>query len=134
VNYQPIDGQPSPTPVSDASIRQGIPLPLARPIVTYILLGAILLVFLYEVVASGFDVVNTSMMLSNSTPAQVNAWVAQGEYWRLFSALFLHFGIMHLVFNVWALWVIGREVEALYGSARFAIIYFLSGLFGNVAF
>ena len=129
-----MDAQPSPAPVSEAPVKQGIALPLARPIVTYILLGAILLVFLLEVVASGFDVVNTSVMYSNNTPAQVNAWVAQGEYWRLFSALFLHFGIMHLVFNAWALWVIGREVEALYGSARFTIIYFLSGLFGNVAF
>jgi rhomboid protease GluP len=115
-------------------VRQGARLPLARPIVTYVLLGALVLVFLLEVVASGFDVVNTSIMYSNSTPAQVNAWVAQGEYWRLVASLFLHFGILHLVFNVWALWVLGREVEALYGSVRFATIYFLSGLFGNVAF
>jgi rhomboid protease GluP len=107
---------------------------LARPIVTYVLLGALVLVFLFEVVASGFDVVNTTIMYSNSTPSQVNAWVSQGEYWRLVASLFLHFGILHLVINALMLWVIGREVEALYGSVRFVTIYFLSGLFGNVAF
>jgi rhomboid protease GluP len=66
--------------------------------------------------------------------AQMNTLVAQGEYWRLLAAMFLHIGLAHLAFNGWALYSLGRDVEAFYGSRRFAAIYFLAGLFGNVAF
>jgi len=55
-----------------------------------------------------------------------------GEWWRLGSAMFLHFGLLHLAVNMWALWDGGRLVERLYGSIRFAGIYFASGLTGNL--
>ena len=126
--------QPVATPFPEPPVRQGARLPLARPIVTNILLGAIVLVFVLETIASRFDPINTSIMAAVGLGAQVNAFVAQGQYWRLFTALFVHFGIMHIAFNAWALYVLGREVEALYGSPRFVMIYFLTGLFGNVAF
>ena len=55
-----------------------------------------------------------------------------GEWWRLGTAMFLHFGLVHLAINMWALWDAGRLVERLYGSIRFAVIYFASGLTGNL--
>jgi len=55
-----------------------------------------------------------------------------GEWWRLGTAMFLHFGLLHLAVNMWALWDGGRLVERLYGSVRFAGIYFASGLTGNL--
>ena len=55
-----------------------------------------------------------------------------GEWWRLGTAMFLHFGLVHLAINMWALWDAGRLVERLYGSMRFAAIYFASGLTGNL--
>jgi rhomboid protease GluP len=55
-----------------------------------------------------------------------------GEWWRLGSAMFLHFGVLHLVLNLWSLWDAGQLVERMYGHLRFAIIYFLSGLSGNL--
>ena len=59
--------------------------------------------------------------------------VAVGEYYRLFTAMFLHFGLLHLLVNMWALWVLGRPLEALLGPARFLGLYLVSGLGGNVA-
>ena len=59
--------------------------------------------------------------------------VATGEYYRLFTAMFLHFGLLHLASNMWALWVLGRPLEALLGPLRFSALYFVSGLGGNVA-
>jgi rhomboid protease GluP len=56
-----------------------------------------------------------------------------GEWWRLATAMFLHFGLVHLLFNTWALWVIGGLVERLYGHARFAAIYAVAGLAGGLA-
>ncbi len=55
-----------------------------------------------------------------------------GEWWRLASAMFLHFGIVHLTLNMWSLWDAGQLVERMYGHARFTCIYLLSGLLGNL--
>lgn len=55
-----------------------------------------------------------------------------GEWWRLGTAMFLHFGLVHLGMNMWALWDGGRLVERLYGSLRFFGIFLASGLTGNL--
>jgi rhomboid protease GluP len=55
-----------------------------------------------------------------------------GEWWRLGSALFLHFGLLHLALNMWALWDVGQWVERMFGHLRFAVIYFLAGVAGNL--
>ncbi|MCP5277283.1 MAG: rhomboid family intramembrane serine protease [Thiobacillus sp.] len=55
-----------------------------------------------------------------------------GEWWRLGSALFLHFGLFHLGMNMLSLWDGGRLVERMYGSGRFLLVYFASGLAGNL--
>ncbi|OLB78979.1 MAG: rhomboid family intramembrane serine protease [Actinobacteria bacterium 13_2_20CM_2_71_6] len=59
--------------------------------------------------------------------------VADGEYYRLFTAMFMHFGIIHLLMNMWALWILGRPLEAMFGPARFLALYLICGLGGNVA-
>ena len=58
--------------------------------------------------------------------------IADGEYWRLFTAMFLHIGFMHLLFNGAALLILGRMVEQVYGHVGFAIIYVIAGLSGSV--
>lgn len=55
-----------------------------------------------------------------------------GQWWRLFTAMFIHFGVIHLVLNMWALWDVGRLVERLYGRWRFAALYLGSGVAGNL--
>ena len=59
--------------------------------------------------------------------------IANGEYWRLFTSMFLHVGMMHLLFNSIGLLIFGRIVEGTYGRLRFALIYVLTGLSGSVA-
>ncbi|MBS1199967.1 MAG: Rhomboid-like protein [Proteobacteria bacterium] len=65
---------------------------------------------------------------SNFAPLTVT-----GEWWRLATAPFLHFGPVHLLFNAWALWSIGTLVERLFGRARFGAIYAAAGLAGSLA-
>jgi rhomboid protease GluP len=56
-----------------------------------------------------------------------------GEYWRLLTCTFLHFGVLHIACNMWALWNVGFLVERLVGNVGFLILYLVSGLFGSVA-
>lgn len=58
--------------------------------------------------------------------------IENGENYRMFTSLFLHFGISHLVNNMLTLVVMGRNVEPVVGKIRFLIIYFLSGFGGNL--
>jgi membrane associated rhomboid family serine protease len=64
--------------------------------------------------------------------ALIPAEVAGGEWYRLFSSMFLHFGFLHIAFNMWALLVIGGPLEQLLGRVRFVVLYVLSGLGGSV--
>lgn len=57
--------------------------------------------------------------------------IAQGEWYRLISAMFLHAGIWHIVFNMLALYYLGPAVEQTLGTARFTILYMVSGSFAS---
>lgn len=59
--------------------------------------------------------------------------LASGQVWRLLSPAFLHFGWMHLIFNMLWLWYFGRQIEALQGSWRMVLIVLLSGVGANIA-
>ncbi|HEX7746256.1 MAG TPA: rhomboid family intramembrane serine protease [Micromonosporaceae bacterium] len=59
--------------------------------------------------------------------------IADGGIYRLVTAMFIHYGLIHLLLNMWALWVLGRTLEAVLGPARFLGLYLLAGLGGNVA-
>ncbi|MCD0443480.1 rhomboid family intramembrane serine protease [Glycomyces sp. A-F 0318] len=59
--------------------------------------------------------------------------IAAGGYYRMVTAMFLHYGLIHLLFNMVVLWMLGRVLERDLGPARFLTVYMLSGLAGSVA-
>jgi rhomboid protease GluP len=56
--------------------------------------------------------------------------IAQGQWWRLITAGFLHGGILHILMNMWVLFDLGAQVEELYGGARMLVIYFVANILG----
>jgi membrane associated rhomboid family serine protease len=55
-----------------------------------------------------------------------------GQYYRLATSAFLHYGLVHIVFNMWALWAVGPQLEQWLGRLRFGVLYGLSALGGSV--
>ena len=98
-------------------------LPVNKPIATWVLLGIIIAVFVLETLSGG----STDTEVLVRMGAKVTPLIAAGEYWRLFTSMFLHIGVMHLFFNGYALFVLGTELERLLGWQRFLAIYLLSG-------
>ncbi len=105
-------------------------LPLTRPRWTYILIGANVFIWLVELGLFGGNLSDAVLNFG----MKINARVAAGEYWRLLTAMFLHDAPLplHLLFNMYALYILGPQIEATYTSARFLLIYLLSGLAGSV--
>lgn len=68
--------------------------------------------------------------LGGMNPAAI---AVDGQYWRLLTSMFLHAGLLHLAFNMYALYLFGDLVEDIYGRVSFIAIYFLSGFLGSAA-
>lgn len=62
-----------------------------------------------------------------------NFLVAEGEWWRFITPMFLHGGLMHLLFNSFSLFLFGPELERLTGKVRFITVYAMAGIFANIA-
>ncbi len=65
--------------------------------------------------------------------AKINSLINAGEWWRLITPIFLHGGVIHLLMNMYGLWMLGPYVERLYGSAKFVVIWIATGIAGVVA-
>lgn len=95
-----------------------------KPVVTYILIVLNLMVFLYGVLHSNDELIN---MFGNNYEL-----VQNGEFYRLLTCMFVHADIMHILFNMIALYSIGPVVERYYGKSKFLLIYLVSGLLGSI--
>ncbi len=104
---------------------------LALTPVTVVLVVVNLLVFA-SMVVNGAGLWHTPNDVQLAWGAGFGPATTDGEWWRLGTAIFLHFGLLHLAMNMWALWDGGRLVERMYGSLRFAAIFAGSGLTGNL--
>jgi rhomboid protease GluP len=121
--YPPYQGQRPPP-----SQRIVISRPSSPPYITYALLVINIVIFLLQVAGEylvGYDVVA-------GLGLKVNELILQGEYWRLFTPMFLHGSILHLGFNMYALFIFGPGLERYYKHGRFLLLYLLGGFAGNV--
>ncbi|MHB8074787.1 rhomboid family intramembrane serine protease [Desulfosporosinus fructosivorans] len=110
----------------------------SKPFLTYALIGINIIYFLMMVFAGLHLFPNPTegsidQRVLIDFGAKVNSLIEAGEIWRFFSSTFIHIGIIHLAFNLYALWALGPLTEESLGHRRFLIIYILSGLGGSIA-
>jgi rhomboid protease GluP len=105
-----------------------IRLPQLDPHVTYTLMALSILFFLIQV--------GTSMVIGQDIPAalgvKANRLIEDGQYWRLLTPMLLHGSLLHLGFNMYALYILGRRLERYFGHTRFLALYVISGFCGNI--
>ncbi len=92
------------------------------PVVTYVLIAINVAMFAVQ-------------WASPALERQLVLWppaVATGEVWRIFTSAFLHYGLIHILFNMWALWLLGPSLEKWLGRPRFVALYVLSAFGGGV--
>ncbi len=103
-----------------------------RVIVTPLLIAACVIVFLIMAL-TGEGIVKANTLALIQWGANYGPLTNDGQWWRLLTSIFLHLGVVHLLFNMWILKDIGRVVERLVGNTGFAIGFAFSGFSGSVA-
>ena len=127
----PATGEPGPA-ASGGRRWVAVRPPQVRPTVTYILIGLTVAVYLLQMasiyLARGMDYPAAWGMKANQE-------ILLGQLWRLITPMFLHSSssLLHIAFNMYALFALGPQLERFYGHGRFLLLYLLGGFAGNVA-
>ncbi|MDD3453493.1 MAG: rhomboid family intramembrane serine protease [Bacilli bacterium] len=100
-----------------------------KPIVTYVLMAINIFIFLLMYILG--DGSEDSATLINFG-ANVSILIKMGDYYRLITSAFLHIGIIHLCFNMYALYILGSQIESFFGKTKYVIIYLVSAVLGNL--
>jgi membrane associated rhomboid family serine protease/cytochrome c-type biogenesis protein CcmH/NrfG len=99
---------------------------------THVLLGANVAVFLAMAMSAG-TVMDFGNLDFRPWGANVGVLTLSGQWWRLFTYMFLHGGLLHIAFNMWCLWDLGALCESLYGRWTYAAVYLITGVGAGVA-
>lgn len=118
-----------PTPPSAEALRlpQEARVASKPALATYVLLAINILIFIV-MVASGVSFIEPKGGDVLGWGADYGPYTLGGQYWRLITAMFLHFGIIHLAGNMWCLWSLGQLTEKLLGSLSVLGLYLLTGI------
>ena len=118
------DIQPVAPPPGPISLR----LPSSHPRVTYIILGLTILIYLLQTASNFLIGYDLPLMLG----AKEGDLIRQGQLWRLITPVLLHGSLLHIAFNMYALFSFGTGLERRFGHFRFLVLYLLAGFSGNV--
>ena len=98
-----------------------------QPVTVSLILINILVFLAVELTGGSEDTMHMLQCGAGYTPA-----IIQGEYYRIFTSMFLHFGPQHLGNNMLVLFVLGGRMERTVGRIRYLLIYLLGGMGGNI--
>lgn len=126
-------GETAPVKRSTGKGFAGIFIPRKGYMVTPILICLNLVMYLICAIASG-NALQFSPAVLAALGGNVPSLTSGGmQYWRLFTCIFLHGGLMHFLANMYGLYILGRLIEPLLRTQRFILIYMLAGLMGSAA-
>ena len=97
------------------------------PYVTYTLIAINIVMYLITAILSG-NFIDSDINVLVALGAKVNPLIASGQYYRLFTCMFLHGGLLHVALNMYALYCIGPLIEQVYGRYKYIFIYILAGI------
>ena len=100
--------------------------------VTSTLLIATSLVFVLMILSYGFQYSNSEALYRFGAVHGYTIQAFPEQFWRVFAAIFIHIGLEHFVVNMLTLYFLGRQIEAIFGSLKFLILYLMSGVLGNL--
>ena len=123
-----------PSPMQRRVIRTRFMLSQNPRFVTNIIIAINVIVFVIVALLNhtiDFTSIPGEIALINAG-AQFGPLIAQGQYWRIFTAMFLHFNLIHIGLNMLSLFLIGAAVEVFYGKWRYLLIYLGSGIVGGI--
>lgn len=126
VEREPVPSWSPPNRMQRQIVRTRFTLSQYPSLFTYILIALNVIVYI-------LTRVNEDLLV---LLIQYNPAILQGQYWRLFTSMFLHdpTNILHIALNMLSLFFVGRFVEILFGKWRYLLIYFLAGLGGNILY
>ena len=125
---QPVQGEIL-TPQERPRPQIRLTLPKTKPVVTYSIMAITILVFLAQLATQTFVGWDVPVDIG----VKFNPLIDDGQYWRLITPVLLHGDILHIGFNMYALYILGTELERFYGHGRFLLLYLAGGFAGGVA-
>ena len=105
---------------------------IRKPYITYGIIVINIIVFLLMLVISKEGLLAFSSDTLVKFGGNIKSLVLEGEFYRIISSTFIHDGIMHLFFNMYALYVVGPQLENFFGKTRYALIYIISAITGSM--
>lgn len=99
-----------------------------KPTVSYIILAVTIAMYLLQLAVRSI----TGVQLVEFYGMKINEYIIAGEFWRLITPVLLHGSILHILFNMYALYILGRGLEQQFGHARFLLLYLVTAFTGNV--
>ena len=115
-----------------STVRTAVARSRTRPIVTFTLIGLNVLLYLITAIQAR-SVSSNHQSGVFADLAMLGFLVEHGEYWRLVSSTFLHFGLTHLAVNMFSLYLIGPGIEQVLGRWRYLMVYLVAGIGGSLA-
>jgi membrane associated rhomboid family serine protease len=131
VEQEPVPTWSRPNGIQRQMVRTRFALSQRPRLVTNILIGINVAIYVVLAILSQ-NPFNISVDVLANAGAQINSLVAQGQIWRIFTAMFLHFSITHIGLNMLSLFFVGSAVEVMYGKWRYLLIYLASGIVGGI--
>jgi rhomboid protease GluP len=116
--------------VNDSQIKKNKTSFIDRPVTSVLIAINIIMYIISAVISKSFWDIDPYTLLFLG--GQYGPLIEYGQWWRLVTAMFLHGGLLHILFNMYALYILGDQIERIFGKIRYIVLYFVTGVIASV--